>query len=94
MSLLRWLVALVFALALSGCLWRPPPIPPDRAAHDADSGFSQDSGAESPTGDGSNDGASDTANAPDALAPNDAQGDAASEDGSDAASDAGSSGDS
>ncbi|MFO0563022.1 MAG: hypothetical protein U0269_33685 [Polyangiales bacterium] len=95
MRLLRWLFALAFALTLSGCLWRPPPIPPDRAAHDSGSGLSQDSGAESPSPDGSNGGFVDAADSRDARPASDAASESDSSDAaSDSTNDAGSNGDS
>lgn len=51
MSFLRWLVALSLALSLGGCIWRPPPIPPDRAVSDSGAGGTQDTGAETPADD-------------------------------------------
>lgn len=65
MRLLRSLLFIVAALLLQSCLWRPPPIPPDRAVSDSgvsgggdssgvppfsDAGATQDSAAPSDSG--------------------------------------------
>lgn len=72
MRLLRWLTCVVLVLAIEGCLWRPPPIPPARGGGDASTGLTQDSATENPTTDT---GVAADASAPpsDANGPRDAQ---------------------